>query len=214
MFQARLLQPRTLSSQAFLGRAFYTVIRSKPAVYFHQSPTSAPHWISLSPDPNALPIGYTNQSPNVGFIQAEQSEAADFSSNSEKATETIIPTPQKFKDNPEFTKILAKVGAESFPTSVLYNSLAEGESYREGTTLHVYDMRNPPPYGRIPEVQDIVGMVRIQAPDHSKKITAIIPDSFEYNPMYRPLAMTGFVNLGDEMNKKLRLACEKAGAAV
>lgn len=199
----------------FSGKAFYTLIRSSPPVYFHESSTSPIHAISLSPDPNALPIGYTSLLPNDGFIPATDSEAADFTDFGSKGNSpidkviTVIPPPQKFVDNSEFTKLLGKVTTESICSSDLYNSLAEAEGFRHGTTFHVYDMREPPPYGRIPQVQDIIGMVLIQQPNRDENIPAIVPNSFEFNPMYRPLSMNGFVNMGDYMNKKLRLACEK-----
>lgn len=215
MFTAVLASRRSfIRARGPLGRAFFTVIRTSPPIYFHESTSSPRHKVSLSPDPNALPIGYTPHLPDDGFIPVTPSEAADFSSDSDaKQVDQVIPKPQSFLDEPAFIKLLREVGAENIHKSTLYNSIAEGEVFREGTTLHVYDMRDPPPYGRIPLVQDIVGMVRIQAPQVEKGISPIIPNSFEYNPMYRPLSMKGFINVGDFMNDKLRKACEAAGSS-
>lgn len=198
-----------LCVRAPLSRAFFTLIRSLPPVYFHESTDLASlNKISLSPDPNALPMGYTSLSPQSGFIPVTKSEAADFTSEHIKKVDEVIPPPQKYSDEPGFIKLLAQVGAESFHQADVYKSIAEGEVFREGTTLHIYDLRDPPPYGRIPLVQDIVGMVRIQSPDADKGVGPIIAKSFEYNPMYRPLSMNGFINVGDFVNDKLRKACE------
>lgn len=159
-----------------------------------------------------MPIGYTPHTPSspefVPLIPSEGTEG--FDNQRFTPTPAKIPKPIKFEDNPAFTKkVLKEVMLEYLHTDDLYNSLAEAEGFREGTTLHVYDLRNPPPYGRIPDVQDIIGMVQIQKPDHEKGVPAIVPGSFEYNPMYRPLTMNGFIDVGDFLNKKLVQACEK-----
>lgn len=182
-------------------RRFYTTIRTKPAVYVHSHDPL--HIISLSPSPNAIPIGQTFHTPSQ-FIAVTPSDAADFSSPT-NARPTVIPKPQDFQINPVFSRILQSIVAKNIHKSEIYTGLAEGERFQGGSTFHVYDMRDPPPYGRIPEVQDIVGTVRLE--EEGKEV--IVPDSFEFNPMYRVLSMYGFVNLGDELNMKLRKACEE-----
>lgn len=209
-----------VSSSGFSWRAslgcFFSTLRRTPGIYFHESPTGATwHTISLSKDPEALPLGYTAHMPTspefVPMIPSEGSAGFDDApSSGSNDSAPKIPKPIKFEHNPAFTKkILERVMLANLHKDPTYNSLAEAESFRGGVTLHIYDFRNPPPYGRIPDVDDIIGMVRIRAPDHDKGISSIVPNSFEYNPMYRPLTMNGFIDVGDYLNKKLVEECEK-----
>jgi hypothetical protein len=163
-----------------------------------------------------MPLGYTAHKPTspefVPIVPSEGSASFDDNKNSSGpgGATPKIPKPIKFEHNPAFTeRVLQQVMLSNVHNDSLYNSLAEAESFRGGTTLHIYDFRNPPPYGRIPDVDDIIGMVRIQSPDHNKGVSAIVPGSFEYNPMYRILTMNGFIDVGEDLNKKLVQACEK-----
>lgn len=63
--------------------------------------------------------------------------------------------------------------------------------------LHIADEKNPPPFGRIPYPEDIIGTLRIE---HGK----LVKDSFK--PMreaYRPISGNGFVKLSAYLEQKL-----------
>lgn len=136
-----------------------------------------------------------------------------------------------FTENPQFLNlILQPVLEKNIHQCLEYNRLAEAELFYGGQTLHIFDLRAPPPYGRIPDVQDILGTVRLQKQEYKEKnddkndtsenlhpgdassiykIPPIVPNSFEYNPMYRLLTRNGFLHVSPYLNSQLIKACKE-----
>lgn len=205
-----------------------TRLRSSPPLYFH-SPTSSFSLVKPSISASKLetvPLGTTSE-PLSAFVKSLPHGDTDSygESSGEMGFTTFelypIPQPSNFHDNSSFIKnVLFPVLSKHVHECPEYNRIAEGEKFYGGTTLHVYDFRAPPPYGRIPDVQDILGTVRIQeaefydedSPERLAgqlyKTTPIVPGTFEPNPMYRLLTMNGFIHLSDLLQKKVARACQ------
>lgn len=63
--------------------------------------------------------------------------------------------------------------------------------------LHIADEKNPPPYGRIPYPEDIIGTIRIE---HGKLVKGT------FTPMreaYRPVSGEGVVKLSEYLEGKM-----------
>ena len=66
--------------------------------------------------------------------------------------------------------------------------------------IHVADEKNPPPYGRIPYPEDIIGTLRIE---HG----TLIKESFvPMREAYRPISTNGIVKLSEYLESRLLTA--------
>lgn len=73
--------------------------------------------------------------------------------------------------------------------------------------MAVYDQRSPPPFGRIPEVEDMFGLVRVEN-------GVMVPESYEKNDMYRLITPDfGVCMFTEFLYNKIRKACEDASRA-
>ncbi|RKP35547.1 hypothetical protein BJ085DRAFT_3308, partial [Dimargaris cristalligena] len=58
--------------------------------------------------------------------------------------------------------------------------------------MHLEDQRNPPPYGRIPRPEDIIGSVQVEQ-------GSIVPESYERMPTHRTVSLKGLFQLSAEL---------------
>ncbi|KAK9432249.1 hypothetical protein V1505DRAFT_354085 [Lipomyces doorenjongii] len=117
-------------------------------------------------------------------------------------TATSSPSMLKdatFRPNLAFLPIMHTAVAENIMNDQLFISIAA--TYPDNY-MAIYDLRNPPVYGRIPEVQDILGMVRVDSEG------AILPGTYEKNNMYRLVTNDGICRFSDYLLGKIRRACE------
>lgn len=128
--------------------------------------------VSLSPKENALPIGYSGK-------------------------EEVNTT--NFEDNDEFLSVLhSKIGLD------VHNDFAfivEAGTFAN-SYMPIYDFREIPSYGRVPEVDNIFGYV------HVNELGKIIPGSYEPNSMYRLCNGAGLPRLSDYLYDSVRQKCE------
>lgn len=197
-------------------------LRNSPPIYFD---TPSSNFYLGKASPQAIKLGSTTV-PFQSFIQSlPHGDTDSYGESSGEAGFTSfqlypIPPPGQFVDNSQFiNSVLFPTLSKHVHECAEYNRLAEGELFNGGSTLHIYDLRAPPPYGRIPEVQDILGTVRLQEAEHFEdgseesrqgkvyKVSPIVPGSFEPNPMYRILTMNGFIHLSDLLQKKVAKIC-------
>ncbi|VVT58875.1 uncharacterized protein SAPINGB_P006428 [Magnusiomyces paraingens] len=207
-FSAPRLATRAASS--------FTKLRATPSPIYYVAATGA---FTLAPTARSVPLGATD-APATTFIPALPAGdvSADGTSDgvpgfTAPASEYTVPPPSQFYANPTFLNLLKDTLTHHIHECPTYNSLAEGELFIGGSTLHIYDLRAPPPYGRIPDVQDIIGTVRIQEPVHGEginkyEVPPIVPGSFEPNDMYRVLTRNGFMTLSELLHKRLTTAAQ------
>lgn len=70
---------------------------------------------------------------------------------------------------------------------LLEDSFLQGQAtMQRNGYLNICDQRNPPPFGRIPEIEDQIAMVQLENGQ-------ILPDSYEPMPTFRPLTITGIL---------------------
>lgn len=151
----------------------YTKYPLNEQIYIHENGQN--HFkFTLSNNPQSLAIGYSNQ---------EQ-----------------IVKPNAFQVNEEFVKVLheqiGKFVQDDF--SFIIEAGTNANSY-----MPIYDFREVPRYGRIPEVDNIFGYVMV---DGNAKI---VPGTYESNNLYRLCNGAGLIKLSDHLYEKLQYETEK-----
>lgn len=221
-----ILSLRPLCGQYTASRTHFvrhssTKIRAALPIYFSQASSGAGVF-TVTAAAGSVPLGTTAQplaafKPTLvaGDTNADGTTSGDVGFTAAEPYRIPDP-PSVFAANPLFVHLLLDTVAETVHNCPVYNGIAEGELFYGGATLHIYDLRAPPPYGRIPDVQDILGTVRIQQPVHNDgpnvplnkkyKVPAIVPGSFEPNSMYRLLTRNGFFTLSDYLHKRVVIA--------
>ncbi|KAK9240454.1 hypothetical protein V1525DRAFT_370113 [Lipomyces kononenkoae] len=131
--------------------------------------------LSLSKLPSAVHIGTATTSPS-------------------------LLTEATFRPNPAFLPIMHAAVCQNIANDKLFTSIA---ATYPNNYMAIYDLRNPPVYGRIPEVQDILGMVRVDSEG------TIVPGAYEKNNMYRLVTNDGICRFSDYLVDKIRQACEQ-----
>ncbi|KAJ1982168.1 hypothetical protein H4R34_001803 [Dimargaris verticillata] len=103
-------------------------------------------------------------------------------------------TPQQFINNPAFQawlhQELKRCAHYADPTLC-----AIAKSLPDGWT-HIADERHPPPYGRIPSPEDIIGSVKVEGGQ-------IVPESYQPMPSHRPVSAHGLFRLSDGFHRHL-----------
>jgi hypothetical protein len=219
IFSLNLLGARMLSSLVLksikhplrakiypFSNRFFSIVRKSPALYAHPLPGSdGKVAISVSPDPSAVAIG-TFPEIYTKTLATELETLESKLKNFEDLPEICISKPSSFNENPAFSKLLHQVLADHVEECPTVKSLAQGVNLvGETNFFNVYDFRCPPPSGRIPYVEDTLGMVSLDKNGMKHR-------SYEPNPMYRPVASSGILTLSDYLNDKLRVVCEKQGS--
>ncbi|KAK7207183.1 hypothetical protein BZA70DRAFT_270677 [Myxozyma melibiosi] len=116
-------------------------------------------------------------------------------------TDTKNISESTFTPNPRFPPIMHATIAKYVEEDPTFTSLA---SMYGNDFMAIYDQRSPPPYGRTPEVEDILGMVKVQN-------GVIVPRSYEKNNMYRfATPVYGLTRLTHFLFLRVKEACEKA----
>lgn len=129
---------------------------------------------TLLPDSAALPIGHCLSKHNV--------------------------TPDTFRPNPAFVDVLNKTIGQKVHDDFAFIVEAGANAL---TFMPIYDFREIPRYGRIPEIDNIYGYVQV---DSSGKI---VPGTYEANNMYRLCNGVGLVRLSDYLYEQVGAATRK-----
>ncbi|KAI9184408.1 hypothetical protein H9P43_003461 [Blastocladiella emersonii ATCC 22665] len=169
-----------LASRALL----HTTRVHRAAAADEAAPSGPPLFFEPSPDrPGAYTVSFLPGTPR----------AADSPAVIGWSTAAQAVTPRSFTANPTFLRELhaaLKDHAHEDPELV---ALAE---HQKIGFMHVADARNPPPWGRIPDPDDIVGSVRL---DDGK----IVPGSFEPMPAHRLVSGAGIMQLSPALHAAL-----------
>ncbi|CUM62762.1 uncharacterized protein PRCAT00000319001 [Priceomyces carsonii] len=128
---------------------------------------------SLSPEPSSLPIGY---GPAPSDVPAEN-----------------------FKPNDTFLRQLQRRIGSDIQNDFSFILEAGANA---GAFMPIYDYREVPRYGRIPEVDNIFGYVQVNQEG------TIVPGTYEENSFYRLCNGSGPIRLSDYLYDKLRSDCE------
>jgi hypothetical protein len=178
----------TLKNVVNGARMYHTIKREYGLPLYAHEKSPSEVTISLSKDPKAVPVGTLKES--MKSLTSPRREYPSFRP----------VRPSQFESDPNFSPLLWKVLENHVHECSMFQSFGKAEA-KSTTFFSVYDFRNPPTYGRIPDVEDIFGTVRLDA-------SGIVKNSFERNTMYRPATTTGFIQLTDHLHEKLRSACE------
>jgi hypothetical protein len=110
-------------------------------------------------------------------------------------TSSKIP-PDAFKQDTNFLPFLHKLIAENVSDDFTY--IMESKAYAN-QHMPIYDLRKPPEYQRIPEVEDTFGYVAVDDKGEVKK------GSYQENGFYRVVTADGeILKLSDHLLEKLR----------
>lgn len=105
-----------------------------------------------------------------------------------------LSLPDRFQENPGFIAQVHKVLSSAVVDDPDLQALA---AYSKTGYMHVADQRNPPPFGRIPIPEDIIGSVLV-------KDGAMVPGT--YAPMdsaYRLVTPDGIMRLDEYLHRRL-----------
>lgn len=107
--------------------------------------------------------------------------------NENSGLDTFIP-------NDAFVKLLHKTVKEGLIEDEIWvNHAVQTQS----GWMHVFDQRNPPPLGRIPDADDILASVRVEEGQ-------IIPETYEPMPSYRLVTSDGVCQLTESLLEKIK----------
>uniref|UniRef100_A0A060T301 ARAD1C29018p n=1 Tax=Blastobotrys adeninivorans TaxID=409370 RepID=A0A060T301_BLAAD len=173
-------RPCALQAYTHLARRNYMLFRDTiPKVYGHRCDTGVR--LSLSADPDGLDFGRLGEAPE------------NFKPNfANPFDERIL---RLFEPNRQFITVLHSTIKNHIHNCPMFSALAAAEA-KDSAFFHIYDLRNPPVYGRIPEVEDIIGTVRLDG-------KGIVPQSYEANKMYRLATRAGYIQLSDYISEQL-----------
>ncbi|EIN06819.1 hypothetical protein PUNSTDRAFT_72844 [Punctularia strigosozonata HHB-11173 SS5] len=108
-----------------------------------------------------------------------------------------------FRENPRFREVLHEVIREGLIEGCDDIQINGALQIREGWMhIHALDERNPPPLGRIGDMDDIIGSVRVED-------SRIIPDTYQPMPSYRICTADGVTQLTEGLATKLNRVLER-----
>ncbi|OAD78248.1 hypothetical protein PHYBLDRAFT_71708 [Phycomyces blakesleeanus NRRL 1555(-)] len=113
--------------------------------------------------------------------------------------------PKSFVDNNQFVQFMTKVLKDNIH-NINDNALKGLAEWQKEGWLHVADERNPPPWGRIPFPEDIIGSVLI-------KDGVIQPNTFEAMPTHRLVTSCGIFKLSEPLFQCLLKESKKKAQA-
>lgn len=104
--------------------------------------------------------------------------------------------PKSFIQNDSFEQFLHSIIAKSITQDPTTQILAHEQ---KTGWLNVPDARCYVPWGRIPEVEDILGSVQLRSDGSG----VMVPDSYQRNTMHRLVSLNGLVRLPEVVHKAL-----------
>lgn len=162
-----------------LKRCFSSVRRARPFALVDVG--AGVSQVKFSPRPQSLAMGQFATNQKAYFEPAFTLEP-----NPRDEPEVLLQKPDAFTENPQFWPRAAALLKQHIHECPVYSDLAAGETRTQ--FFHIYDLRLPPVFGRIPEVEDILGTVELRVEDGAARI---VPYSFQENSMYRPVTQYG-----------------------
>lgn len=134
----------------------------------------------------------------VSYLPSTPSEASravvGYAPLNSSGTDIDLSKPSKFRINPTFIEALNETCAAHGHEDPILQAMAAAQ---DSGHLHIADEKNPPPYGRIPYPEDIVGSIRIE---HGKLIKGTFQAMKE---AYRPVSGNGVVKLSEYLEWKM-----------
>lgn len=192
MFARRIAGVARLGARPVAWRPLST-LRRRPPLYGHEKGSDIV--VSLSPKEDAAPLGSFPADKLALFAKAF--EEPEFAS---EPCQTI-ENPSLFNLNRDFMRVVHRVIGENITDEHIFGSMIQVAA--DGNLFYsLYDLRAPPAYGRIPEVEDTLGMIEIRNGQ-------VVRGSYEANNMYRPVSSYGFITLPDKLNELVRDELEK-----
>lgn len=122
----------------------------------------------------------------LGWLPALSSEAA--------GTEYGGSGLNDFHENEDFLLILHAVVKEALPEDEVWTS---GAIQTQSGWMHIFDQRNPPPLGRIPDPDDIIASVRVED-------GRMLTETYQPMPSYRLCTTNGVCQLTDTLMDRLK----------
>lgn len=160
--------PRNGIRNPFNAYRFYSKYHLNDQIYIHDNEKGL-FTFNLTPEPTTLAVGWCDSKRNV--------------------------TPGNFHVNEEFVSLLHKFIGDSIQNDFAFIVEAGANA---NLFMPIYDFREIPRYGRIPEVDNIYGYVMV---NESGKI---VPGSYESNNLYRICNGAGLVKLSDYLYEELQ----------
>lgn len=144
-----------------------------------------PHvWIDTAATAGVYRVLLGKRGPEVGTVLDHAA--------TEEAEASLAPAG--FTANPDFLPHLhARLEANVYAD---FPFMAEAQA-QPGCFMPIFDFRAPPPYGRIPEVDNVFGYVLVGNDG------VMVPGLYEPNAMYRVVNSDGVIMLSDHMQEKI-----------
>lgn len=149
-----------------------TEYRGSEQLFFYPSENNG-YKVSLSPKGTSLPLGISTSKHEV--------------------------TPKNFRENPAFTPLLQETIKNEVHNDFAFIIEA---GVHVNSFMPIYDFREIPRYQRIPDVDSILGYIRV---DEQGKM---IPGAYEPNDLYRLCNGTGLIKLSDHLYDVMRRLVE------
>lgn len=175
MFRLKGLQNPALSCRISSPRRFTSP--AYPHIYLHKQGTKQ------------AAISYRPTPPKDG-----SRAVVGYSPLNSAGTDIDLSSPAKVKLNPSFMAALNEICTAYGHLDPVMQAMAAAQ---DSGHLHIADEKNPPPYGRIPYPEDIIGTIRIE---HGKLVKGT------FTPMkeaYRPVSGEGVVKLSEYLEGKM-----------
>lgn len=162
-------------TEAFARRGTRTLARS----------TRQPHvWIDTAATAGVYRVLLGKRGPEVGTVRDPAAV--------EEAEVSLAPAG--FTASPTFLLHLhERLGVNVYSD---FPFMAEAQA-QPGCFMPIFDFRAPPPYGRIPEVDNVFGYVLVGNDG------VMVPGLYEPNAMYRVVNSDGVIMLSDHMQEKI-----------
>lgn len=156
-------------------RRLYHKYALNDQIYIHEGGNKGVYTFNLSENPQALPIGYCDNIKNIN--------------------------PNNFYVNEKFVEVLHDTISNQIQDDFTFIMEAGANA---NLYMPIYDFREVPRYGRIPEVDNIYGYVMVT--EQGK----IVPGSYQSNNLYRICNGAGLIKLSDYLLEQLQSITSKA----
>lgn len=226
---AHHLLPRDLLSSSRFKRNFMSdrgVIEDPayPGLFYHILTTGRPddvemHTFALSfldevPDSHFAQVQGQAGESIIGWLRASQDDPSMSGSDSSSSGSPLKSSA--FQENPRFLRLLHDVVKSTIESGQDEETKAQAVHANSlgSTWCHIADQRNPPPFGRIPFPDDIIGTVAIQGGGEDTGESdgrlmdvgngvKLVLDSYQPMPSYRLVSENKMMLLGESMMRSL-----------